>query len=301
MATQTLLSFKAGRSFRREGSSFVDASPVKGSLELLRGDDELLHLLWKNRATGQVEDDLIIFPMEAQFLKVPHTAGRTYVLKFSSSNQRHFFWMQDLSDSRDAEYATHVNGYLADPEYDPSTAAGPASSSQQAGPSAPPAPSTAPAGVTEDQLAELRALVSQVSQEQTLSQPGQSYSSARICFYTKRVSEDLSLSDVLTPSNLRPLFSNPRLLTAVFPHLPPDLPVPPSAESIQRIIESPQFQAGVRSLDQALATGLLSGLVKSLGLPEEAGLGVGPFLTAISRQAEHDHHDESGQDSMQTD
>lgn len=113
--------------------------------------------------------------------------------------------------------------------------------------------------------------------------------------------QDLSLSDVLTPANLRPLFSNPRLLSAVFPHLPPDLPVPPSAENIQRVIESPQFQAGVRSLDQALATGLLSGLVKSLGLPEEAGLGVGPFLSAISRQAEQEVQNESSQDSMQTD
>lgn len=56
MATQTLLSFKAGRSVRREGTNFVDATPGKGSVELLRGDDELLHLQWKNRVTGQVED-----------------------------------------------------------------------------------------------------------------------------------------------------------------------------------------------------------------------------------------------------
>lgn len=70
MATQTLLSFKAGRSFRREGSSFVDASPVKGSLELLRGDDELLHLLWKNRATGQVED---VRSQSLSLVKLPMT------------------------------------------------------------------------------------------------------------------------------------------------------------------------------------------------------------------------------------
>ena len=29
--------------------------------------------------------------------------------------------MQDLSDSKDAEYAAHVNGYLADPDYEQSS------------------------------------------------------------------------------------------------------------------------------------------------------------------------------------
>ena len=35
--------------------------------------------------------DLILFPGDATFQKVEQSAwGRTYVLKFSSSNQRHF-------------------------------------------------------------------------------------------------------------------------------------------------------------------------------------------------------------------
>jgi len=63
------------------------------------------------------------------------------------------------------------------------------------------------------------------------------------------------------------------------------LPTPPSAEVLQRIIDSPQFHSAVRSLDQALSTGLLGGLVRSLGLPEEAGTGVEAFLRAIRDQA----------------
>ena len=47
----TILAFKAGRAFRREGSNFVDPSPEKGALLIEREDDELLHLLWKNRTT----------------------------------------------------------------------------------------------------------------------------------------------------------------------------------------------------------------------------------------------------------
>lgn len=113
----------------------------------------------------------------------------------------------------------------------------------------------------------------------------------------------MALSDVLTPANLAPLFENQQLLQAIFPHLPVDLPsdAPPSEETLRRVIESPQFQAGVRSLDQALATGLLAGFVRGLGLPEEAGLGVGPFLAAITEQAKGSSDGGSGLDTMQTD
>ena len=40
------------------------------------------------------------------------------------------------------------------------------------------------------------------------------------------------------------------------------------------------------NLDQALRTGMLGDLVRTLGLPEEAGAGIGPFLRAIMEQAE---------------
>jgi 26S proteasome regulatory subunit N13 len=112
----------------------------------------------------------------------------------------------------------------------------------------------------------------------------------------------MSLTDILTPTHLRPLFDNPALLQAIFPHLPPELPAdaPPSEETLRRIIESPQFHAGVRSLDQALSTGLLAGFVRGLGLPEEAGLGVGPFLAAITEQAKSNSAETSG-DTMETD
>lgn len=48
---------------------------------------------------------------------------------------------------------------------------------------------------------------------------------------------------------------------------------------------SPHFRAAVSGLDQGLRTGLLGGFVRSLGLPEEAGLGVVPFLRAIQERA----------------
>ncbi len=108
---------------------------------------------------------------------------------------------------------------------------------------------------------------------------------------------EVALSDILTATNLKPLFENEALLRSVYPLLPDDLPMPPSIEAVRRIVESAPFQAGVRQFDQALSTGLLQGLVVGLGLPQDAGLGVGPFLEAIKEQAKKDPGD-SGEEKM---
>lgn len=51
--------------------------------------------------------DLIIFPGDATFTHIP--AARSYVLKFNSSNHRHFYWSQELDESDDAKRATDIN------------------------------------------------------------------------------------------------------------------------------------------------------------------------------------------------
>jgi 26S proteasome regulatory subunit N13 len=102
----TILAFKAGRAFRREGTNIVEPSVDKGAIVIERGDDELLHFMWKNRESEETEEarpsrplcnlwlivfqDLILFPTDASFVSVPQAGGRIYVLKFSSSDQRHF-------------------------------------------------------------------------------------------------------------------------------------------------------------------------------------------------------------------
>lgn len=116
---------------------------------------------------------------------------------------------------------------------------------------------------------------------------------------------DLALSDVLSPQALAPLFAtaSPETLRAIFPTLPSDMPFPPSPETLRRVVESPQFQTQVRALDRALQTGLVGSLVVSLGLPEEAGLGIRPFLDAIKAQASARKAGEAfeGEERMDTD
>ncbi|OBZ71571.1 hypothetical protein A0H81_08419, partial [Grifola frondosa] len=89
-------------------------------------------------------------------------------------------------------------------------------------------------------------------------------------------------------------FQVSQLIHALFPYLPPDLPTPPH----KRHSIALSLRAAVRNFDQALRTGLLGGLVRGLGLPEEAGTGIEAFLRAIQEQAREEA--ESG-DHMDTD
>lgn len=52
---QPLLSFKAGRSYRRGTTNFIDPAPEKGLIEMRVGVDELLHFHWVNRDTNESE------------------------------------------------------------------------------------------------------------------------------------------------------------------------------------------------------------------------------------------------------
>ena len=227
---------------------------------------------------------------------------------------------QDASTARDTQLVANVNAMLQDPNYAPVWADAPAPAPPQA-PAAtyvtplPPRTSdvTSPAprsggpvpAPTEQQLSELRSILSQISRAPGAHAhaPGTSRPAPAAPPPRRSRPPELALADVLTPANLAPLFASAALVRTLFPHLPPDLPVPPSAEALQRIVESPQFHAAVRALDQALATGLLGGLVRGLGLPEDAGTGVGAFLRAIAQQAQADPSGGGGggDDAMETD
>ncbi|CAE1331429.1 RPN13 [Acanthosepion pharaonis] len=75
-----------------------------------------MHFCWKDRTSGQVEDDLIIFPDDIEFKRIPQcTTGRCYVLKFKSSVRRFFFWMQEPKSEKDDELCRKVNEYLNNP------------------------------------------------------------------------------------------------------------------------------------------------------------------------------------------
>ncbi|KAG0307465.1 hypothetical protein BGZ97_000379 [Linnemannia gamsii] len=101
MSSKILLQFKAGRCFRDGNTNTVKPDATKG-LVYMEEEDGLLHFFWRNRTTNAVEDDLILFPGDAELLKVDEcTTGRVLVLKFKSSSQKLFFWLQESNPDRD--------------------------------------------------------------------------------------------------------------------------------------------------------------------------------------------------------
>ncbi|RIB04443.1 proteasome complex subunit Rpn13 ubiquitin receptor-domain-containing protein [Gigaspora rosea] len=333
--------FKAGKLKREGTSNLLKADERKGLIYMDQGDDQLMHFYWKDRKTGNVEDDLIVFPEEAEFIRVEQcTTGRVCLLNFKSSSQKLFFWMQDAKDDKDEENINKVNrllngltesrqqgtsstGPLGSPframddlsgfEMDqeqllqllqghgafggslPITSTTPASEPQ----SATAATSEAGTGaqtsenmLTPEQLGSLRNILSEIQVPEGGNQQ----------------QSDVNLIDVLTPSEISPLLSNPEVASGtLFPHLPSDINRTP--EELREVIQSPQFAQALQSLSIALQSGQLGPLLTQLGLDPSAGSGVEAFLRAIQNQVsrqrrnnpEEDNTDDQSGDRMEED
>uniref|UniRef100_A0A3P9I4L0 Adhesion regulating molecule 1 n=1 Tax=Oryzias latipes TaxID=8090 RepID=A0A3P9I4L0_ORYLA len=113
-SSKYLVEFRAGK-MTLKGNT-VTPDKRKGSVYIQQSDDSLIHFCWKDRITGNVDDDLIIFPDDCEFKKVNQcTTGRVYVLKFKAGSKRLFFWMQEPKSDKDDEYCRKVNEYLNNP------------------------------------------------------------------------------------------------------------------------------------------------------------------------------------------
>jgi 26S proteasome regulatory subunit N13 len=85
----------------------------------LYSEDDLMHFCWRGRSVplDDPELDLVMIPADGSFTRYGSTNpqnpsnsskpsnGRIYVLKFSSSSQRHLFWLQSRSQHESADPA----------------------------------------------------------------------------------------------------------------------------------------------------------------------------------------------------
>lgn len=109
-----LVEFRAGKMNLK--GKMVHPDKRRGNVYVHQSDDSLMHFCWKDRSSASAEDDLIIFPDDAEFKRVPQcTTGRVYVLKFKSSSRRCFYWMQEPKNDKDDELVRKVNEYLNNP------------------------------------------------------------------------------------------------------------------------------------------------------------------------------------------
>nr|XP_046253257.1 proteasomal ubiquitin receptor ADRM1 isoform X2 [Scatophagus argus] len=113
-SSKYLVEFRAGKMTLK--GNVVTPDKRKGTVYIQQSDDSLIHFCWKDRTTGNVDDDLIIFPDDCEFKRVNQcTTGRVFVLKFKAGSKRLFFWMQEPKTDKDDEYCRKVNEYLNNP------------------------------------------------------------------------------------------------------------------------------------------------------------------------------------------
>lgn len=109
-----LVEFRAGR--MNLVNKMVHPDNRKGMVYVYQADDGLIHFCWKDRTTGNVEDDLIVFPDDCEFKKIENVKnGRVYLLKFKSSSRRLFFWMQEPKTDKDDEWCRRINEVINNP------------------------------------------------------------------------------------------------------------------------------------------------------------------------------------------
>jgi len=88
----------------------------KGLIYVYQTDDSLMHFCWKDRTTGTVEEDLIVFPEDCEYQRIKQcTTGRVFALKFRSTSRRLFFWLQEPKTDKDDEYCRKINDLLNNP------------------------------------------------------------------------------------------------------------------------------------------------------------------------------------------
>jgi hypothetical protein len=110
--------------FRDDGSKWVEADKRKGLVQVKQSpEDNIIHFIWKDRTTGTEDINLMLFPDDASFRKVNEANGRVFVLEWTSTDKKMFFWMQEPKDDKDKENCDNINKYINNPPQ-PSAGAG---------------------------------------------------------------------------------------------------------------------------------------------------------------------------------
>eukprot|EP01114_Cavostelium_apophysatum_P000446 TRINITY_DN1040_c0_g1_i2.p1 TRINITY_DN1040_c0_g1~~TRINITY_DN1040_c0_g1_i2.p1 ORF type:complete len:353 (+),score=102.91 TRINITY_DN1040_c0_g1_i2:189-1247(+) len=299
-----LVEFRAGKC--TFSNKKVTPDKRKGLVQLTQSHDGLIHFVWKDRTTGAVEDDLIIFPEEATFKRVKQITGRVYMLEFKASSKRHFFWLQEPKEDKDEENCNKINEHInnpPNPEQGAATGGGLGGLDQNAlfqmfgGRPGASAAAAASSGQTAQPSASTGAAASQASPsvgvsdlQNILSGMGMPASTLNNMFQqqgqrpAQTQPQGPSLSQIVSADNVLPLImGNQQLLNQLLPLLPEERRTP---EEIQQVLRSPQFQQSLETFSQALQSGQLTDLIRQFNIQTSGGpQSIENFLQSLQNQS----------------
>ncbi|XP_011789872.1 PREDICTED: proteasomal ubiquitin receptor ADRM1 isoform X3 [Colobus angolensis palliatus] len=266
-----LVEFRAGK-MSLKGTT-VTPDKRKGLVYIQQTDDSLIHFCWKDRTSGNVEDDLIIFPDDCEFKRVPQCpSGRVYVLKFKAGSKRLFFWMQEPKTDQDEEHCRKVNEYLNNPPMPGALGASGSSGHELSALGGEGGLQSLLGNMSHSQLmqligpAGLGGLAPSAPAAASATSPSPAPSSGNGASTAASPTQPIQLSDlqsilatmnvpagpaggqqvdlasVLTPEIMAPILANADVQERLLPYLPSGESLPQTAEEIQNTLTSPQFQ-----------------------------------------------------------
>ncbi|PIK50020.1 putative proteasomal ubiquitin receptor ADRM1-like [Apostichopus japonicus] len=292
--SKNLVEFRAGK-MHLKGTT-VTPDKRKGLLYVYQADDSLIHFCWKDRTSGVVEDDLIIFPDDCEFKRIQQcTTGRVYLLKFKSNARKFFFWLQEPKTDKDEDNCKKVNETLNNPPA-PGSSLGGGLGGGRGGLPAELAGLGASLGdsglqsmlgnVDQQQLMQLLgssgmglgglglAGLSGLTPQPTSSSPSAAKppaSNATVEIPTDQTPQaSVDFAQVLTSDVMAPLLENERFQEQLLQHAPEGENLPRDPQRLRETIHSPQFQQAMSMFTAAFQSGQLGPLIGQFNLGAEA-------------------------------
>ncbi|KAI8646835.1 proteasome complex subunit Rpn13 ubiquitin receptor-domain-containing protein [Parasitella parasitica] len=300
-----LVEFNAGKVIR-DGST-LKPDTRKGVIYMDQSDDQLMHFYWKERKAADPEDDFIIFPDEAELSCVNEcTTGRVYILKFKSSSQKVFYWMQSKNDEKDEELVNRVNQLINDPQSAANDGSDRDADFEYEGNAHSDLMQILGGGsqgdldmnMTQDNLLQFIQNAGGLSSNLSSSLPGASSNAISASKWNELRStlDDIiipeepasfDLSDALEADALNAILADSDIRSALFPFVSDSRER--SAEEISQLIQSQQFQQRLQAIDFALQNDALTSIVISLDTEND----IKSFLKAVEEYAKRKQSDDS--------
>ncbi|KAL7313171.1 hypothetical protein PS15m_006950 [Mucor circinelloides] len=305
-----LVEFNAGKVIR-EGST-LKPDTRKGVVYMDQSDDQLMHFYWKERKAADPEDDFIIFPDEAELLRVNEcTTGRVYILKFKSSSQKVFYWMQSKNDEKDEELVSRVNQLINDPQSAANDGSSRDGDLEYEGNAHSDLMQILGGGqgdldmnMTQDNLLQFIQNAGGLSGNLSSSLPGANGNviasskwnelhNTLANINTPEEQASLDLGDALDADAVNAILGDSDIRSALFPFVSESSER--SAEEIAQLVQSQQFQQRLQTLNAALQQDALSSIVDALETEKD----IKSFLKAVKEQAKRKQNRDS--DAMEED
>jgi len=249
--------FRAGR--MDWDGRMVTADKRKGKIVLYTSEeDTLTHFQWWDREKNEAVTDLIVIN-DAYLERIEKCkTGRAYILRFTSSDKKMFFWMQEPKDDKDDENVKKFNEAIGATIPEKKAGSAPAAAATPAA-----APAAAGAGGQQIDPA-LRAMLTQFLEQQG----GQA----------AQRTPPIPLTTVLTTEVLQSLMSDEAAVAEMTGLLPESHK---SQEGLREVLASPQLQQSLSALTQAVHSDQLPVLLSSLGLSPSAISTAAPGTDAL--------------------